>query len=191
MTKSGANGPKSRARARKERSGGKYTQARRGVPETVTPGTRPEVTLRSFRRGEPLPWGAAVTDWQCERCGADTDTCALVSGTGTGAVSLRPYCPTCLPPLENSPALRAFADYIRDLYSAAGAPACEDLARQAGEATFWPVSAVEARNVLTGTVLVRPEVTRALVHVLEGDAEHALLLWRAAEQEQTPVSTFW
>ncbi|WP_432158056.1 hypothetical protein [Streptomyces sp. bgisy153] len=180
MTKSGANGPKSRARARKERSGAKYTQARRGA--AAIPVTGDEVTLRSFRRGEPLPWNETVLNWQCHRCGVATDTCGLVSGAG--AVRLRPYCPGCLPPLENSPALRAFADYIRDLYFAAGAPCVDALAGQVEEVTGCPATAAVS-NVLTGTVLVRQDTVQALVRVLEGDVGRALQLWQAADREQS------
>ncbi|MFB7500146.1 hypothetical protein ACFC09_36605 [Streptomyces sp. NPDC056161] len=182
MTKNGANGPKSRARARKERSGAKYTQARRGA--AAIPVTGDEVTLRSFTRGEPLPWSETVLSWQCHRCGAATDTCALVSNTGV--VRLRPYCPGCLPPMENSPALRAFADYVRDLYHAAGTPCVAALAWQVEAVTGYPAAAA-VNNVLTGTVLVRRDTAQALVHVLEGDVDRALQLWQEADREQSQV----
>ncbi|MFF4699976.1 hypothetical protein [Streptomyces chattanoogensis] len=102
MTKSGPNGPKSRARARKERDGTKYTQAARGTTTAAEPGEEPELTVYTiaFSNGKPVPW-EAVRTWQCHHCGttgsdpAGTDACILV--LEDGVTYLRPHCPQCLP----------------------------------------------------------------------------------------------
>ncbi|KOU43198.1 hypothetical protein ADK54_17890 [Streptomyces sp. WM6378] len=191
MTKSGANGPKSRARSRAERSGTKYIQARRGGAAEpgawADPGAWGEMMLTSFHKGEPLPWGETVSSWQCHRCGASTDTCALVLGTGT--VGVRAYCPgpSCLPPLADYPALRAFAHSIQVFYLRAGSPSTEALGRYVEAVTGGPAAAA-VRNVLSGTVLARWDTVRALVHALGGDeveVQDVLPLWQAAEREQT------
>ncbi|MFF8809883.1 hypothetical protein [Streptomyces omiyaensis] len=186
MTKSGASGPKSRARARKERTGIKYTQAVRHTAPTATgPAVPTEVTVMTFRRGEPLPRTAPDIDWQCHRCGAATDLCALTTDAGEG--HLRAYCPSCLPPPDLYPARRAFADHLRVLQALADWPSAEDLARRVETATGHPAAAA-VRNVLSGAVLTRWDTVQALVHALggdEGDVEDVLHLWQAADREQS------
>ncbi|MGW0491103.1 hypothetical protein [Streptomyces olivaceus] len=193
MTKSGANGPKSRARARKKRTDSKYTQARRGAPAAdgdrrevreVAVGT--EVTVMTFRKGEPLPRTAPVISWECHRCGAATDICALTTDAGEG--HMRPYCSVCLPPPDLFPARRAFADKLRSLQMWADWPSVEDLAQQVEALTGYSGLEATVGNVLSGAVLTRWDTVRALVHALGGDEDDVrdvLSLWQAAEQEQS------
>ncbi|MER0476796.1 hypothetical protein ABR737_00225 [Streptomyces sp. Edi2] len=189
MTKSGASGPKSRARARarKERTGTKYTQARRGTPAVTAAGAAvpTEVTVMTFRRGEPLPRTAPDINWLCHRCGVATNICALTADAGEG--HLRPYCPSCLPPPDLYPARRALADHLRGLQALADWPSAEDLARQVEAATGHP-AAPTVRTVLSGAVLTRWDTVQALVRALGGDGgdvEDVLHLWQAADQEQS------
>lgn len=114
MTKSGPNGPKSRARARQERDGGSYTQALRGHGDAEQVG---EVTITTitFSAGEPVPWEAPRT-WRCHHCGQEgADSAGVERGEYVlpdGVTYLRPHCPRCLPrpETERFPAGRNFRD---------------------------------------------------------------------------------
>ncbi|MFI9206381.1 hypothetical protein [Streptomyces sp. NPDC053048] len=101
MTKNGPSGPKKRARARQERDGSKYTQARRGEAAAEQPTLT--VYRIEFNNGEPVPW-EAPRSWSCHHCGATgtdlagTDDAKFVRADGV--TYLRPHCPQCLPEPE-------------------------------------------------------------------------------------------
>ncbi|MBF6202412.1 hypothetical protein, partial [Nocardia cyriacigeorgica] len=81
-TKSGNNGPKSRARARQNRNHTTYTQAARGESHTPPEGPRITITTITFGTADPVPWEASRS-WRCHHCGA--------TGTDPAGVSAARY----------------------------------------------------------------------------------------------------
>ncbi|GAB2683307.1 hypothetical protein [Nocardia goodfellowii] len=110
MTKSGNNGPKSRARARQNRDQTTYTQAARGDAPTPPAGPRITVTSLSFGPADPVPWDAPRS-WRCYHCAATgTDTAGVSAGRYVlpdGVTYVRDSCPACAPEANTSVGLQA------------------------------------------------------------------------------------
>lgn len=119
MTKSGNNGPKSRARARQNRDQSNYTKAARGDSPTAPTGPRITITTLTFGTADPVSWDAPRS-WRCYHCAATGTVAAGVSAGGyvlaDGVTYLRDSCPACLPEVTTSVELqrgRALAAAVR------------------------------------------------------------------------------